>query len=70
MINATFSEALETFNECLNELGLEPFNETEARDLGIVGGETNAQLSELAHDIYSDEQTEKSAARDAWRYEV
>lgn len=70
MENLTFEESLETFNSFLEEMGETHLSETEARDWGIEGGETNAQLREWAGDLVSEIQTEKCAEKDAWRYEL
>ena len=70
MKNLTFEESLETFNSFLEEMGEAHLSESEVRDFGIQGGETNAQLEEWARDFVSEIQTEKCAEKDAWRYEL
>jgi hypothetical protein len=69
VINETFQESFEAFNEILAEYGAAPIPEKDARlEFGIVGGETNAELSEWASDYVSEMHTEKCAAKNEWRY--
>jgi uncharacterized protein (UPF0210 family) len=69
IINETFKESFETFNELLEEYGVPTISEKVAiQDFGIIGGETNAELSEWASDYVSELHTEKCAAKHEWRY--
>lgn len=69
VLNETFEESLETFNYYLSEYGMEIMDDCEAKDW-INGGETNAQLKELASDIASEHHTNMCENKNAWRYEV
>jgi hypothetical protein len=68
VINETRDESIETLNYFFDKLGLEPLKERDLRDWGIVGGETNSQLSEWANDYASEIHTDKCAGKNAWRY--
>jgi len=68
IINETFEESLETFNEYLSDYGMELMDECEAKDW-INGGETNAQLKELASDIANEHHTTMCENKNSWRYQ-
>lgn len=53
MINETKEDAIRTLRELLSERGIE-LSDGEVEDFGIKGGETNAELDEMAHDYWSD----------------
>lgn len=53
VVNETFDESLITFNEILEELGEKPVDAKEAKDW-IKGGETNAELDEIAKDLLNE----------------
>jgi hypothetical protein len=69
IINETREEAIQTFNDYLEELNVEPLTPSELIDWHIQGGETNSQLRQLARDYASEFHTEKCASRNSWRYE-
>ena len=69
VINETFAESFEVFNELLAELGQPAISEnTASKDFGIIGGETNVQLQEWARDYASECHTEACAARNEYHY--
>ena len=59
VINETREEAIETFNDYLEEFGCKHLSEKELIDWNIRGGESNAQLREWAHDYASEMHTEQ-----------
>jgi len=70
VINETFAESFEAFNDMLTELGQPVISEKVAKsDFGIMGGETNAELQEWANDYASEVHTEAAADKQAWRYQ-
>lgn len=62
-------DAINLFNEFLEELGVHPLSEKELQDWDIRGGESYDQLYEWARDLASEIHTEKCASKNAWRYE-
>jgi len=56
--NKQQSEA--TLNEMLNSYGIENLSPRELRDFDLQGGETNAQLDEMARDYASDIASERA----------
>lgn len=70
MKTKTFEEAFKIFNELMEEKGLWQITVNEAKtDYGIKGGETVQELAEMVNDIWHDEQTNKAAIKDQWRYD-
>jgi hypothetical protein len=69
VINETREESIETLNDFLEELGIEPLTEKELRDWDIRGGETNFQLKEWARDYASECHTEKCSSKKTRSYQ-
>ena len=70
MQNTPIQDALEVINYQLVQRGLTPLTETDIKDWGITGDETNDQLEQYAHDFISEEHTARCEAKNAWRYEL
>lgn len=70
MKTKNFQESFETINYFLQEKGLEPITEYQAKsDWAIVGGEDVATLSMYVNDYASEVHSERCAAKDEWRYQ-
>ena len=69
-MNNALHESLTTINEILAQHNKAPLTEGEAMDWGIVGGESYADLLQIARDLVSESHTDRCANKDAWRYEV
>jgi hypothetical protein len=60
-VQSNFQQSFEYLNETLIEKGVEPFSINEAKDWGIVGGESYSELDSLIHEFFSIMQSEKAA---------
>lgn len=67
MENTQFQEALAMFNHFLINWDIEPLNETEARDWGLDGNETEYGIRNLAFDFRSEMQSCRAEAKDSYR---
>lgn len=67
MENTQFQEALAMFNHFLINWDIEPLDETEAQDWGLVGDETEYGIRSLAFDFRSEMKSERASARDDYR---
>lgn len=67
MTNLEFQKSLDMFNQFLINWDIEPLSEAEAKDWGIVGGESEERIKELAQDLASEEQSYKAEAKDSHR---
>jgi hypothetical protein len=64
----TFQESLSYFNESLIENGVEPLSINEAKDWGIVGGESYSELDSLICEFFSLMQSEKASNKHYNKY--
>jgi hypothetical protein len=67
MENTQFQEALAMFNHFLINWDIEPLDETEAQDWGLVGDETEYVIRSLAFDFRSEMKSERASERDDYR---
>jgi hypothetical protein len=67
MENTQFQEALAMFNHFLINWDIEPLDETEAQDWGLVGDETEYGIRNLAFDFRSEMKSCKAEAKDSDR---
>lgn len=68
-IYESYKEAVEDFNLLLEEMGIEPLDESYLIDW-VKGNETYAQIKELVSDYANELSTEECASKNAWRYEI
>ena len=61
IINETIEESIQTMKDIFEEMKVGEFDEIDAACFDIKGGETNAELSEMASDYRNDLATERSA---------
>jgi len=62
--------SLAIINEHLEDQGASTWSEYNAKDLGLTGQESEAELYEIAREIASEEATEKAYFKNAWRFEI
>lgn len=62
-VSEEFMCTLTNFNACLTNIGLEPMDKNEAHDW-IQGGESIAQLQEMANDLKSELETSEAECRE------
>ena len=67
MQNLEFKESLAIFNSFLNEWNIELVDETEAKDWGLVGGESINEIENLAFDFRSETKSERASLQDDYR---
>ena len=67
MKNAEFQESLAMFNDLLINWDEESIDETEAQDWGIIGGESEDEIRDLAFEFRAEMKSERASAKDDYR---
>lgn len=62
-------QAIDIFNDYLEEMGQTPMTEQELKDWNIQGNETNDQLKEMAQMLVSEAESVKVENKNSWRYQ-
>lgn len=73
LVSTEVKESLELIKEIFEENGCKhlcPSEKVLIRDWGLIGGESISELRIWVNDYISECDTEMSASKNAWRYEI